>query len=84
MKVSRPTWFPKDSAGGGLTNRSEKEGPSSSGFSRGGYMATLMAGHRKMEESKQVRDDPSTHKRSKRIRGELRALIRHPWLQSPG
>ena len=23
------------------------------------YMATLMAGHRKMEESKQVRDDPS-------------------------
>ena len=24
------------------------------------------------------------HKRSKRIRGELRALIRHPWLQSPG
>ena len=26
----------------------------------GGYMATLMAGHRKMEESKQVRDDPST------------------------
>ena len=26
----------------------------------GGYMATLKAGHRKMEESKQVRDDPST------------------------
>ena len=26
----------------------------------GGYMVTLMAGHRKMEESKQVRDDPST------------------------
>ena len=23
-------------------------------------MATLMAGHRKLEESKQVRDDPST------------------------
>ena len=23
-------------------------------------MATLMAGHRRMEESKQVRDDPST------------------------
>ena len=60
MKVSRPTWFPKDSAGGGVTNR-RREGPSSSGFSRGGgYMATLMAGHRKMEESKQVRDDPST------------------------
>ena len=46
-------------------------------------MATLMAGHRKMEESKQVRDDPST-KRSKSIRGELRAAIRRPWLQSPG
>ena len=26
----------------------------------GGYMATLMAGHRKMQESKQVRDDLST------------------------
>ena len=59
MKVSRPTWFPKGSAGGGVTNR-RREGPSSSGFSRGGYKATLMAGHRKMEESKQVRDDPST------------------------
>ena len=35
MKVSRPTWFPKDSAGGGVTNR-RREGPSSSGFSRGG------------------------------------------------
>ena len=33
---------------GGVPNRSEKEGPSSSGFSRGGFMATLMAGHRKM------------------------------------
>ena len=44
----------------GVTNRGGREGPSSPGFSRGGYMATLMAGHRKMEESKQVRDDPST------------------------
>ena len=44
----------------GVTNRSGREGPSSSGFSRGGYMATQMAGHRKMEESKQVRDEPST------------------------
>ena len=26
MKVSRPTWFPMDSAGGGLTNRNEREG----------------------------------------------------------
>ena len=42
-----------------MTNRIEREGPSPSGFSRGGYMATLMAGHRKMGESKQVRDDPS-------------------------
>ena len=48
-------------------------------------MATLMAGHRKMEESKQVRDDSvGLTSASKRIRGELRALIRHPWLQSPG
>ena len=83
MKVSHPTWFPKDSAGGGVTNR-RREGPSSSGYSRGGYMATLMAGHRKMEESKQVRDDPSASQALKCIRGELRALIRHPWLQSPG
>ena len=52
---------------GGVTNRSEREGPSSSGFSRGGYMATLMAGHRKMEESKQVRDD----------RSNLQALKKH-------
>ena len=43
-----------------MTNRSGREGPSSPGFSRGGYMATLMAGHRKMGESKQVRDDLST------------------------
>ena len=48
-------------------------------------MATLMAGHRKMEESKQVRDDPSASQALKmHRRGELRALIRHPWLQSPG
>ena len=47
-------------------------------------MATLMAGHRKMEESKQVRDNPSASQALKCIRGELRALIRHPWLQSPG
>ena len=40
-------YLPKDSAGGGVTNR-RREGPSSSGFSRGGHMASLMAGHRKM------------------------------------
>ena len=47
-------------------------------------MATLMAGHRNMAESKQVRDDPSTKQALKLIRGELRAAIRRPWLQSPG
>ena len=47
-------------------------------------MATLMAGHRKMEESKQVRTIRRPHKRSKRIRGELRAVIRRLWLKSPG
>ena len=35
----------------------------------GGYMATLMAGHRKMEESKQVRDDPSTKQALKMHQG---------------
>ena len=43
-----------------MTNRSGREEPSSPGLSRGGYVATLMAGHRKMEENKQVWDDPST------------------------
>ena len=32
-------------------------------------MATLMAGHRKMEESKQVRDDPSTRQALKLHQG---------------
>ena len=32
-------------------------------------MATLMAGHRKMEESKQVRDDPSTQQALKLHQG---------------
>ena len=76
MKVSRPTWFPQDSAGGEGTNR-RREGPSSSGFSRGGYMATL----KRASKSGTIR---RPHKRSNCIRGEPRALIRHPWLQSPG
>ena len=38
-------------------------------------MATLMAGHRKMEESKQVRDDPSTKQALKLHQGKT---------QSPG
>ena len=69
MKVSRPTWFPKDSAGGGVTS-SRREGPSSSGYSRGGHMATPMAGHRKMRESKQVRDDPSASQAPQNASGE--------------
>ena len=59
VKVSRPTWLSQGFSRWGVTNR-RREGPSSPGYSRGGYMATLMAGHRKMEESKQVRDDPLT------------------------
>ena len=78
MKVSRPTWFPKDSAGGGVTNRSEREGPCSSGVSRGGYVATLMAGHRKMEESKQVRDDPSTTQALKLHQGRAQGADQAP------
>ena len=78
MKVSRPTWFPKDSAGGGVTKRSERDGPSSSGCSRGGYMATLMAGHRKMEESKQVRDDPSTTQALKTHQGRAQGADQAP------
>ena len=42
-------------------------------------MATLMAGHRKMEESKQVRDDPSASQELKthqgRARGADQALL---------
>ena len=82
MKVSRPTWFPKDSAGGGVTNRIEGEGPSSSGYSRGGYMATPSPkdGREQASKGRSV----GLTSASKRIRGELRALIRHLWLQSPG
>ena len=78
MKVSRPTWFPKDSAAGGVTNRIEGEGPSSSGFSRWGYMATLMAGHRKMRESKQVRDDPSASQALKTHQGRAQGADQAP------
>ena len=77
MKVSRPTWFPKDSAGGGVTNR-RREGPSSSGYSRGGYMATLMAGHRKMVESEQVRDDPSASQALKTHQGRAQGADQAP------
>ena len=62
----------------GVTKRIEGEGPSSSGFSRGGYMATLMAGHRKMEESKQVRDDPSTKQVLKTHQGRAQGADQAP------
>ena len=62
---------------GGVANR-RREGPSSSGFSRGGYMATLMAGHRKMEESKQVRDDPSASQEVKTHKGRARGADQAP------
>ena len=41
MKVSRPTWFPKDSAGGGVTNRIEERGHPPLHSAGGGYIATL-------------------------------------------
>ena len=63
---------------GGVTNRSEREGPSSSGLSSGGYMATLMAGYRKMEESKQVRDDPSTSQALKTHQGRAQGADQAP------
>ena len=63
---------------GRVTNRSRREGPSSSGFSRGGYMATLMAGQRKTEESKQVRDDPSTSQALKMHQGRAQGADQAP------
>ena len=41
-------------------------------------MATLMAGHRKMEESKQVRDDPSTKQVLKLHQGRAQGSDRVP------
>ena len=43
-----------------MTKRSTREEPSSPGFRSGEKMATQMACHQRMEDSKQVRDDPST------------------------
>ena len=60
-----------------MSNR-RREGPSSSGFSRGGYLATLMADHRKMEESKQVRDDPSTSQALKTHPGRAQGADQAP------
>ena len=36
-----PTWFPKDSAGGGVTNRIEERGHPPLDTAGGGHMATL-------------------------------------------
>ena len=41
-------------------------------------MATLMAGHRKMEESKQVRDDPSTKQVLKLPQGRAQGVDQAP------
>ena len=41
-------------------------------------MATLMAGHRKMEESKQVRDDPSTTQALKMPQGRAQGTDQAP------
>ena len=41
-------------------------------------MATLMAGHRKMEESKQVRDDPSTSQALKMHQGRAQGADQAP------
>ena len=41
-------------------------------------MATLMAGHRKMEESKQVRDDPSTKQALKTHQGIAQGAAQAP------
>ena len=41
-------------------------------------MATLMAGHRKMEESKQVRDDPSTSQALKTHQGRAQGADQAP------
>ena len=76
MKVSRPTWFPKDSAGGGVTNRIEREGPSSSGYSRGGGIWPLC--HRRMGESKQVRDDSSASQALKTHQGRAQGADQAP------
>ena len=60
-----------------MTNR-RREGPASSGYSRGGYMATLMAGHRKMRESKQVRDNPSASRALQKHQGRAQGADQAP------
>ena len=45
---------------------------------QGWYMATQMAGHQKMEESKQVRDDPSTKQPLKLHQGRAQGSDKAP------
>ena len=74
MKVSRPTWFPKDSAGGGVTNRRREGHPPLD--SAGGGIWPLC--HRKMEESKQVRDDSSASQALKMHQGRAQGADQAP------
>ena len=59
----------------GVTNRIEREGPSSSGFSRGGIWPLC---HQKMEESKQARDDPSASQALKTHQGRAQGADQAP------
>ena len=59
---------------GGVTNR-RREGPSSSGYSRGGIWPLC---HRKMEESKQVRDDSSASQALKTHQGSAQGADQAP------
>ena len=60
---------------GGVTNRIEREGPSSSGFSRGGIWPLR---HQKMEESKQARDDQSASQALKTQQGRAQGADQAP------
>ena len=75
MKVSRPTWFPKDSAGGGVTNGIEERGHLPLDSAGGGIWPLC---HRKMEESKQVRDDPSASQALKTHQGRAQGADQAP------
>ena len=66
VKVSRPAWFPQDSTG---VEQKLKRGAILLWIQQGGVYGHSDAGHRKMEESKQVRDDPSTSQALKMHQG---------------
>ena len=59
----------------GVTKRIEREGPSSSGYSRGGIWPLC---HRKTEESKQVRDDSSASQALKTHQGRAQGADQAP------